>query len=342
MANWNPQTWASLVPQGIGEIKPHHLLEMFQVSWDNRDQLQYAWNILNKGVCDGCALGTSGLKDFTLDGIHLCTVRLNLLRLNTMPALDSKLLENSGDLKKMTSKELRDLGRLPYPMVRYRGEQGFKRISWEMALHLLARKVRKMDPKRLAFFLTSRGLLNETYYVAQKVARFLGSNHVDNAARICHSPSTVALKATIGEAASTCSYKDWLGTDLILFIGSNIANNQPVTTKYLYYAKQQGAKMVVINPYKEPGLTRYWVPSVPESALFGTLLMDEFFQVHTGGDLAFLNGVLKHLLAMGALDQAFIDQRTVGIEELKQHLALQTWESLEQGSGATRDAPRST
>lgn len=332
----NPSSWASLLPQGLGEVKPHHIMEMAQVSWQNRDQLKYAWDILNKGVCDGCALGTTGLKDFTLEGIHLCTVRLNLLRLNTMPALDIQRLENVEALRQLSSKELRELGRLPVPLLRYRGEQGFKAISWEMAMGLLAKRVKQLDPQRLAFYLTSRGLLNETYYVAQKVARFLGCNHIDNAARICHSPSTIALKQGVGEAASTCSYKDWLGTDLILLIGSNVANNQPVTTKYLYYAKQNGARIVVINPYKEPGLTRYWVPSVPESALFGTLLMDEFFQVHTGGDLAFFNGVLKALLERGAIDAAFVAERTTGFEALKAHLQAQPWQVLEQASGSSQ------
>ncbi|MEZ0368936.1 MAG: FdhF/YdeP family oxidoreductase [Candidatus Sericytochromatia bacterium] len=332
----NPKSWAGLMPMGLGQTKPHHLLETLRVAWQNRDQPAYAWRILNQGVCDGCALGTTGMKDFTLEGIHLCTIRLNLLRLNTMPALDHKLLADLGPLRRMSSQELRELGRLPYPMLRYRGETGFKRISWEQALTLLAGRIRAIDPRRLAFYLTSRGILNESYYVAQKVARFLGTNHIDNAARICHSPSTVALKQGIAEAASTCSYVDWLGTDLILLIGSNVANNQPVTTKYLYYAKQRGTKIVVINPYREPGLTRYWVPSVPESALFGTELMDEFFQVHTGGDLAFFNGVLKALLELGAIDKAFIETRTAGFEALKAHLAQSTWEQLESFSGAPR------
>ncbi len=332
----NPKTWASWKPQGLGEVKPHHLYETLKVAWDNKDELKYAWDILNKGVCDGCALGTTGMKDFTMDGIHLCTVRLNLLRLNTMPALPKEALDDVEALRQLDSKALRDLGRLPFPVMRFRGEKGFKRVSWEQVMHYLAKKVQVTDPERMAFFLTSRGLLNETYYVAQKAARLMGTNHVDNAARICHSPSTTALKSTVGEAASTCSYKDWLGTDLILLIGSNIANNQPVTTKYLYYAKQQGTRIVVINPYKEPGLTRYWVPSVPESALFGTLLMDEFFQVHTGGDLAFFNGVLKVLLERGAIDQAFIEEQTTGIEDLKAHLQHQQWEDLERFSGAPR------
>lgn len=336
----NPKSWAGLSPMGLGQTKPHHLLETMRIAWQNRDSAAYAWRILNEGVCDGCALGTTGMRDFTLDGLHLCTIRLNLLRLNTMPAMDVSLLEDVASLRQLDSTALRELGRLPYPMLRFRGERGFKRISWNQALEMLARRIQTIDPKRLAFFLTSRGILNEVYYVAQKVSRFLGCNHVDNAARICHSPSSVALKQSIGEAASTCSYKDWLGTDLILLIGSNVANNQPVTTKYLYYAKQQGTKIVVVNPFKEPGLTRYWVPSVPESALFGTELMDEFFQVHTGGDLAFFNGVLKALIESGGVDETFIRARTTGYDELREHLRSQNWERIEALSGTTESEIR--
>ena len=55
-----------------------------------------------------------------------------------------------------------------------------------------------------------------------------------------------------------------------------------------------------VNPFREPGLERYWVPSNLESAAFGTRIADDFFEVHTGGDAAFINGVLKVLLARGA------------------------------------------
>ena len=46
-----------------------------------------------------------------------------------------------------------------------------------------------------------------------------------------------------------------------------------------------------MNPYFEPGMDRYWVPSVTRSALFGTRLTDDFFQIHPGGDIAFFTGV---------------------------------------------------
>lgn len=334
---FSPSTWVSLIPNGLGHVKPNHYWDMLKIAWQNRDQLPFASRILRNGVCDGCALGTTGLRDFTMDGVHLCMVRLNLLRLNTAPALDIRKLENIFSLQKMNARELRDLGRLPHPMLRQRGDAVFRRVSWEKAYEVIAEKIRGADPRRLAFYLTSRGLTNETYYVAQKVARFLGTNNIDNSARICHAPSTVALKQMLGVSASTCSYKDWLGTDLLVFIGSDTPNNQPVTTKYMYYTKKLGTKIAVVNPYREPGLERYWVPSVFESAMFGTKLADAFFQVHIGGDIAFLNGVLKHLIEQKWVDEKFIYEHCEDFSELVKHLSSQTWEMLEANSGASRN-----
>ena len=221
-------------------------------------------------------------------------------------------------------------------MVRRKGERGFTRISWDEALALVAERIRAGRPKRLAFYLTSRGITNETYYVAQKVARFLGTNNVDNAARVCHAPSTTALKHTIGVGATTCSYTDVIESDLIVLFGANVANAQPVFMKYLYLARKRGAKVVVVNPLREPGLERYWVPSNVESAVFGTQMTDEFFAVHTGGDVAFLNGVLKVLLAEGGIDREFVREHTAGFDEVLEELERASFADLERQSGATR------
>lgn len=335
--HWTPLHWASWKPFGIGEQYPNNYWEVFRAIWLSRHKLPYAWNVLNKGVCDGCALGTTGMKDWTVDGIHLCNVRLRLLQMNTMPAFDPAILGNVSQLQMKTSAELREFGRLPYPMIRQSGEKGFRRVNWDEALEAIASHIRATTPDRLSFYITSRGTVNETYYATQKAVRAMGTNNIDNAARICHSPSTAGLKGAIGAAATTCSYKDWIGTDLLVFIGSNVANNQPVTVKYLHYAKKAGTRIVVINTYREPGMERYWVPSIPESALFGTKFAEDFFLVNMGGDMAFLNGTIKHMIANGWVDESFINPYTAGFDELKAFLETQSWEQLEQLSGAKRD-----
>jgi molybdopterin-dependent oxidoreductase alpha subunit len=323
----DPKLWVSAIPFGLGKIKPHHIRETAKIAWQNRDNLPYAYRILTQGVCDGCALGVSGLYDQTLTGPHLCTTRLNVLRLNTMPAIREDVLHADIDeLRRMDSTELRKLGRIPYPLIRRQGERRFSRISWEEALDYTARKIRAIDPKQLAFYLTARGITNESYYAAAKVARFLGTNNIDNASRICHSPSKTALKRSIGVGASTCNYKDWIGTDVLVFWGSVAANNQPVSTKYMYAAKRKGTKIIIINPYVEPSMENYWIPSIAESALFGTKLADDVYQVNIGGDIAFMNGVMKVWFEMeehrpgSAIDHRFVQAHTNGIEELRVHI----------------------
>ena len=333
---WRRDLWVGFKPYGAGETKPNHYKEIVKTVWENRRNLRYGWRILRRGVCDGCALGVAGFHDWTISGVHLCMTRLDLLKVNTMSALDPSALADVESLRALSGKELRDLGRLPYPMVRRKGERGFRRVSWDDALDLVADRLRAAGPDRFGMYLTARGLTNETYYVAQKLVRFLGSNNIDNAARVCHAPSTLVLKQTVGAAATTVSYTDVIGTDLVVLIGSNAANAQPVFMKYLFLARQRGTKVAVVNPLREPGLERYWVPSNVESALFGTKMADEFFGVHVGGDVAFFNGVLKELLAADAVDLEFVRAHTTGFDDLVADVERQPFDELERASGASR------
>src|SRR5919198_5539578 len=118
--------WLSrAIPFGLfGQVKPHHFREMAAVVWENKRELPHAWNILRHGVCDGCSLGPYGLRDNVMEGVHLCTTRLKLLRVNTLGALQRSAITDAGYLKQLTQQKLRSLGRLPFPMVRHRGEKG--------------------------------------------------------------------------------------------------------------------------------------------------------------------------------------------------------------------------
>jgi molybdopterin-dependent oxidoreductase alpha subunit len=339
-----PEHWVSPIPFGLGKIKPKHIRDTMKIAWDNRDNIGYATNIITKGVCDGCALGVSGLYDQTLEGPHVCTTRMNVLRLNTMPAIKPEILHADIDeLRKYDSTELRKLGRIPYPMIRRKGERKFSRITWDEAMDLIADKMKKLNPKQYSFYLTARGITNESYYVAAKVARFLGTNHIDNASRICHAPSKTALKRSIGVGASTSNYLDWIGTDVLLFWGSVASNSSPVSSKYMLEAKKKGTKIIVVNPYREPAMDKYWIPSNPESALFGTKIADDFYQVNIGGDIAFMHGIMKHWFRMeeksygSAINHEFVKEHVNGYEELKSKVQEQGWEEIIESSGVSKE-----
>ena len=306
----------SWVPFGLGKVKPNHFVEMMGVVWENRDNLSYAWRILNQGVCDGCSLGTTGMKDHVLDGTHLCMSRLKLLRNNTVGIFSEAQVCDIEQLRKLSNTELRELGRIPYPFVYRPGDRGFTRVSWEKALELIGEKLAEIPPEKQAYFATSKGITNETYYVFTKMARLMGTNNVDFCARLCHAATVAGLSRSIGVGAPTISLSDLIGTDLILLWGTNLANNQPVSVKYLHHAKKEGTRIISINTVREKGLEQYWIPTIPESALFGSKLADEFIQVKIGGDLALMMAVLKLLVEWDAVEDEFIQAHTEGWEEL--------------------------
>src|SRR5213594_4027860 len=138
----NDSRLSRLVPFGlIGQTKPHHFREMLGVLWENRKELPYAWEVLNHGVCDGCSLGPYGLRDNVLDGVHLCMTRLKLLKLNTMGALDMAATKDINALRALGQERLRSLGRLSYPMIRHKGQPGFSRISWDVAINVITEAI---------------------------------------------------------------------------------------------------------------------------------------------------------------------------------------------------------
>src|SRR6185369_9935910 len=196
--------------------RPRPFFEMAQVLWENRDNLPYAWRILQHGVCDGCSLGPRGLRDDVIDGVHLCMTRLKLLRLNTMGPIPDERLRDLRELRSLSNEALHRLGRIPFPLVHRGGSNRLERLSWDDALQMIGTSLRDTPGERLGFFATSRGIVNETYYAFQKVARLLGTNHVDLCARQCHAASVAGLKDTLGIAAPTCSLDDLIGSDLVI------------------------------------------------------------------------------------------------------------------------------
>jgi anaerobic selenocysteine-containing dehydrogenase len=170
------RTWRSWVPFGIGQVKPTHFRDMARIVWENRDNLGYAWKVITKGVCDGCALGVAGLKD--LDGKGAASLHDAA---ESAPAqYDAGAGSSSArgrcraddDEQPATSRAWPT--RLPDASGAW--NTGFRRITWDEAYSRIAQRIRATDPRRVAFFVTSRGVTNEVYYMAQKVARFLGTN----------------------------------------------------------------------------------------------------------------------------------------------------------------------
>jgi len=305
---------AGLVPFGLGTEQPRHYRLALESTWENRDRLGYALAILRHGVCDGCSLGPAGLRDDVLPGPHLCTKRLSQLRTHTIGPLTPSDLASMKRLRLMSSNELRALGRLPFPFVYRPGDRGFNRIPWDEALDLAGGALRNTSPERTAWLATGRGLTNEAYYVFAKAARLYGSNHVGFSNARCYGAAVQGLSEVIGCDAATGSFTDWLGTDLVLLWGANLARNQPVALRYLAEAKRRGARIVAIDTGPMPNMAATWLPTEPLSALFGTRILDDLIQIQPGGDRALIQAVIKTLIRSDAVDHGFIETHTTGWE----------------------------
>ncbi len=192
---WKPSLWASKKPFGIGEQHPNNFAEITRAIRENRDQPVLPGAFIARGLR---RLRARRGRIARLDHgrSHLCNIRLRLLRLNTMPALDPYVAGRCR--RRSRSNERRAAGAWAPPLP----DDPPTRVSPDSPASpgmrrstRIAGRIRATTPDRIGFYLTSRGTPNETYYAAQKAVRAMGINSIDNAARICHSPSSHRVEA---------------------------------------------------------------------------------------------------------------------------------------------------
>ncbi|MEF3191080.1 MAG: molybdopterin-dependent oxidoreductase [Campylobacterales bacterium] len=146
----------------------------------------------------------------------------------------------------------------------------------------------------------------ESGFTFQKFIRStIGSPHIDNCARVCHSPSLAGMRATIGEGASTNPFDDIYQTDFILVIGSNTTEGHPIVANRMLDRVRQGARLAVVD-VREIQLSKkaHWHLSLPYEAnllflnmmarviLEERLYNEEFILLHTEGFAAYQEAIL--------------------------------------------------
>ena len=301
------RTWkqrlARAIPFGIGQTKPKHFRYMARIAWENRDNLAYAWKVLSRGVCDGCSLGVAGLHDWTIEGVHLCMTRLNLMRLNTMPALDVRRLEDVEALRALAATSCASSAGCRYPMLRERGDRGFRRITWDGAYARIAARIRATTPRahRLLPHLAGdheRDLLRRAEGGAlpryeqrrQRGASLPLAVDRRDEARPRRRGDDVQLPRLVGNRPDRV---------LRLEPGQRSAGEHQVPARGEAPRHQGGSR----QPVSRAGHGRATGCRRPSrSALFGTDVADYWFGVSHGGDIAFLYGVLKTLIENGWYD----------------------------------------
>jgi len=145
----------------------------------------------------------------------------------------------------------------------------------------------------------------ESAYLFQKFCRqTMGSPHVDNCARVCHSPSLKGMKETIGEGASTNPYNDIYEAEFIVVIGSNTMEAHPIVANRIIDMAKQEDNLAVID-VRETKLARY--------AKHNVIIPFET-------NLLILNMMAYVIISEELYHKDFVEKRTKGFEEFKQKI----------------------
>ena len=209
--------------------------------------------------------------------------------------------------------------RLRYPMKLVNGK--YERISWDTALNEISARMlelRKVSGPDSVYWIGSSKHSNEQAYLMRKFVSFWGSNNCDHQARICHSTTVAGVANTWGYGAMTNSYNDMQNSKCALFIGSNAAEAHPVSMLHVLHAKENGCKIIVVDPR----FTRTAAKS------------DEYVRIRSGSDIAFLFGMLYHIFSNGWEDKKYTSDRVFGMDEVrKEVMAKWTPDKVEEVCG---------
>ena len=243
--------------------------------------------------------------------------------------------------------DLEQEGRLTHPMRYDRPTDRYVACSWDEAFAAIGAELKALPPKSTVFYASGRASL-ETSYLYALFARMYGHNNLPDSSNMCHETTSVALKKLIGSPVGTCVLDDFEKCDAIFFFGQNTGSNSPRLLHPLQEAVKRGATIVTFNPIREKGLERFKNPQSPVEMLTGkhTDISSLYLQVKTGGDIAAITGMIKHVLAAEekkwaaekthVLDVDFIEQHTRGFDEVKRHAEALSWDEIERESGLAR------
>ncbi|HEU0068384.1 MAG TPA: molybdopterin-dependent oxidoreductase, partial [Nitrospiraceae bacterium] len=209
--------------------------------------------------------------------------------------------------------------RLRTPLLR-RGND-WEEISWESALDRVAQEFTRIKntsgPDALATISSSRGTNEENYLFAKFMRCVIGTNHIDNCARVCHSATVTGMMETLGASAATNSIQDLDRAHLIMVVGANPTESHPVVGARIKQAHRRGVPLIVIDP-RRTELAR---------------LADLHLQLRPGTNVALFNAMGHVLVKEGLLDQTFIATRTEGVDDWLKTVAGCTPEAAEAITG---------
>lgn len=239
--------------------------------------------------------------------------------------------------------ELGKSGRLAEPMFLAEGESHYRPISWEEAFSKVGAHLNALTHPDEAVFYTSGRTTNEAAFLYQLFVREYGTSNLPDCSNMCHEASGSALSQTLGIGKGTVTLDDLYKAELVLVVGQNPGTNHPRMLSALEKCKNNGGKIIAINPLPEAGLIKFTDPKNPIKLLTGgTRLADVFVPIMINGDVAFFKAILLKLLERqetkgNVFDKVFIESYTHGYETFISDLKTYNFDKCLKASGVSKD-----
>jgi len=238
------------------------------------------------------------------------------------PALDGPANEGHTCLKGRFAHQFsRNRERLTTPLIRDTRGGELRPASWDEAIERIARELGRIrsvnGPDAIAGLASSRAT-NEDCYAMQRMMRAaIGTNNIDNCSRVCHSPTSYALRRAFGLSGATGSFSDFDHADATILIGANPTEGHPVVGARIKQATLRGMQLVTIDPRRI------------ELADYGVLHLSP----RPGTNAAVMLGIAHVVERDGFVDRSFVDTRTEGFDALLELLPAYAPEAVEAITG---------
>jgi len=250
------------------------------------------------------------------------------------------------ELAQKSDFELGKLGRLTEPMILQKGAEKYTPISWAEAFSAIGQQLQALSSPDEAIFYTSGRTSNEAAFLYQLFVREYGTNNMPDCSNMCHESSGVGLSETLGIGKGSVTLQDLHEAEVIMVIGQNPGTNHPRMLSALEKCKENGGKIIAVNPLPEAGLIRFTHPQkVGKMLTGGTKLADLFLQVKINGDVALLKALCLLLVEFeeektGVIDHEFIAEHTEGYGAFVQDLQAHDLSTCIRESGLQEDEVR--
>jgi len=295
--------------------------------------------------CPGCAWPDpdderSKLGEYCENGIKAIAEEATKRRIT--PAFFAK--HSVEQMRNWSDFEIGKKGRLTSPMVLREGATHYEPISWEDAFQLVGQQLKQLDSPDEAIFYTSGRTSNEAAFLYQLFVREFGTNNMPDCSNMCHESSGKGLSATVGIGKGSVTLTDLYEAEVVIVMGQNPGTNHPRMLTALERCKENGGKIITINPLPEAGLINFVNPQRPGKVLSGgTALTDLFLQVKVNGDIALLKAIMVLLWYEekskpgSAFDFDFIVKNTEGYEAFLEDIKQYDFNTLAEACGVARE-----